>query len=67
VADDHLHDNGVIEASGEWTEYEMLAVGEVGGLGHTSATWTVGQTQLVQTRKELDPRPLYIGGMDLVI
>jgi hypothetical protein len=35
VADDHLHNNGIIEASGEWTEYELLAVGEVGGLDHT--------------------------------
>lgn len=30
-------------------------------------TWTVGRTQLVRTRKELDPRPLPIGGMDLAI
>jgi hypothetical protein len=71
VADDHLHDNGIIEASGERPLDRMRNAG--GGRGGRTGshvgrlTWTVGRTQLVRTGKELDPRPLHIGGMDLVI
>jgi hypothetical protein len=68
VADDNLHDNGTIEASGEYPTDRIRNAG--GGRTRSRAgrlTWTVAEREIVRPRKVLNPQPLHIGRMDLVI